>query len=38
MLRGLDFAPIDDSSLPDETPIIVVQHGLTGGMNSVEFA
>ncbi|THV06770.1 AB-hydrolase YheT [Dendrothele bispora CBS 962.96] len=28
---GLDFAPIDDSVLREDTPIIVVQHGLTGG-------
>ncbi|KAG6835449.1 hypothetical protein H0H93_001371 [Arthromyces matolae] len=28
---GLDFAPLDDPTLPDDTPIIVVQHGLTGG-------
>ncbi|KAG6818136.1 hypothetical protein H0H87_000041 [Tephrocybe sp. NHM501043] len=29
--RGLDFAPIDDSNLKDNTPVVVVQHGLTGG-------
>ncbi|THV00431.1 AB-hydrolase YheT [Dendrothele bispora CBS 962.96] len=28
---GLDFTPVEQSSLPDETPIIVVTHGLTGG-------
>ncbi|KAF5364641.1 hypothetical protein D9758_005639 [Tetrapyrgos nigripes] len=28
---GLDFTPPERSSLPDETPIIVVTHGLTGG-------
>lgn len=31
---GLDFAPVDDKSNPylrDDTPIIVVQHGLSGG-------
>ncbi|KAK7472911.1 hypothetical protein VKT23_001017 [Stygiomarasmius scandens] len=28
---GLDFAPIDDSSLHNDTPILVVLHGLTGG-------
>ncbi|KAG6850229.1 hypothetical protein H0H93_016076 [Arthromyces matolae] len=28
---GLDFAPLDDSKLKDDTPIIVVKHGLTGG-------
>jgi predicted alpha/beta-fold hydrolase len=29
--RGLDFAPIDSSDLKDDTPIVVVQHGLSGG-------
>lgn len=29
--RGLDFAPADASGVPDDTPIIVVLHGLTGG-------
>ncbi|THV00751.1 AB-hydrolase YheT, partial [Dendrothele bispora CBS 962.96] len=28
---GLDFTPVEQSSFPDETPIIVVTHGLTGG-------
>ncbi|KAF8825218.1 Alpha/Beta hydrolase protein [Lentinula edodes] len=28
---GLDFAPIDDSALRDDTPIVVILHGLTGG-------
>ena len=30
---GLDMTPTTDQdpSLPDDTPIIVVQHGLTGG-------
>ncbi|THU90460.1 AB-hydrolase YheT, partial [Dendrothele bispora CBS 962.96] len=28
---GLDFTPVEQSSLPEETPIIVVTHGLTGG-------
>ncbi|KAJ7756513.1 Alpha/Beta hydrolase protein [Mycena maculata] len=28
---GLDFAPVEASSVPDDAPIIVVQHGLTGG-------
>ncbi|KAG6866897.1 hypothetical protein C0991_003812 [Blastosporella zonata] len=28
---GLDFAPIDDSMLRDDTPVIIVKHGLTGG-------
>ncbi|KAJ6502571.1 Alpha/Beta hydrolase protein [Mycena sanguinolenta] len=28
---GLDFAPADSSKLKDDTPIIVVLHGLTGG-------
>jgi hypothetical protein len=31
-IRGLDFTPVDDTHLPPETPIIVVMHGLTGGM------
>ncbi|KAF7374833.1 AB hydrolase-1 domain-containing protein [Mycena sanguinolenta] len=28
---GLDFAPLDASTVRDDAPIIVVQHGLTGG-------
>ncbi|KAJ7774649.1 Alpha/Beta hydrolase protein [Mycena maculata] len=28
---GLDFAPVDSSKLSEDTPIIVVLHGLTGG-------
>ncbi|KAF8163282.1 AB-hydrolase YheT [Crassisporium funariophilum] len=28
---GLDFAPPDQSQLHNDTPIVVVQHGLTGG-------
>ncbi|ESK94648.1 lipid metabolism-related [Moniliophthora roreri MCA 2997] len=28
---ALDFAPIDHTQFNDETPIIVVQHGLSGG-------
>ncbi|EAU88560.2 hypothetical protein CC1G_04266 [Coprinopsis cinerea okayama7 len=28
---GLDFAPVDQGSVPDDAPVIVVQHGLTGG-------
>ncbi|KAJ7452448.1 Alpha/Beta hydrolase protein [Mycena galericulata] len=28
---GLDFAPADSSKLREDAPIIVVQHGLTGG-------
>ncbi|KAF8206359.1 AB-hydrolase YheT [Mycena galopus ATCC 62051] len=28
---GLDFAPFDASTVRDDAPIIVVQHGLTGG-------
>ncbi|KAE9384992.1 AB-hydrolase YheT [Gymnopus androsaceus JB14] len=28
---GLDFAPIDDSALSDDTPIVVILPGLTGG-------
>lgn len=30
-LRGLDFAPIASFNLRDDTPIVVVQHGLSGG-------
>jgi hypothetical protein len=33
-ISGLDFAAIDEensSYLKDDTPIIVVQHGLSGG-------
>lgn len=29
--RGLDFAPVDQSTVPNDAPIIIVQHGLTGG-------
>jgi hypothetical protein len=29
---GLDFAPADASTVRDDAPIVVVQHGLTGGM------
>ncbi|KAF8894594.1 AB-hydrolase YheT [Infundibulicybe gibba] len=29
--RGLDFAPADASKAKDDVPIIVVNHGLTGG-------
>lgn len=28
---GLDFTPVESSHLADDTPIVVVQHGLTGG-------
>ncbi|KAJ7109353.1 AB-hydrolase YheT [Mycena epipterygia] len=28
---GLDFAPVDDSKIREDAPIIVVLHGLTGG-------
>ncbi|RXW24113.1 hypothetical protein EST38_g1711 [Candolleomyces aberdarensis] len=28
---GLDFAPVDQSSVKEDAPIVVVQHGLTGG-------
>ncbi|KAL1741532.1 Alpha/Beta hydrolase protein [Schizophyllum fasciatum] len=28
---AMDWAPIDQEALPDDTPIIVVKHGLTGG-------
>ena len=30
--RGIDFTPFDQSKVPDDAPIVVVQHGLTGGM------
>lgn len=30
--RGLDWAPTDQSTVADDAPIVVVQHGLTGGM------
>ena len=30
--RGIDFAPSDHSQVPEDAPIVVVQHGLTGGM------
>jgi len=32
--RGLDFAPVNSSHLKSDTPIIVVQHGLTGGKDT----
>lgn len=32
MNRGLDFVPAEKESLPDDTPVIVVMHGLTGGL------
>ncbi|KAF8798005.1 AB-hydrolase YheT [Phlegmacium glaucopus] len=28
---GIDFAPSDQSKVPEDAPIVVVQHGLTGG-------
>lgn len=28
---GLDFTPVDDTTLKDDAPIVVVMHGLTGG-------
>lgn len=28
---GLDFAPPDQSKIRPDAPIVVVQHGLTGG-------
>ncbi|KAF5358586.1 hypothetical protein D9758_007712 [Tetrapyrgos nigripes] len=28
---GLDFTPVDQSGIPDETPVLVVLTGLTGG-------
>jgi len=31
--RGLDYAPLDQDSVPDDAPIVVVQHGLTGGVS-----
>lgn len=34
-IRGLDFTPVDNTHLPPETPIIVVMHGLTGGMQYI---
>ena len=30
--RGIDFTPFDQSKVPEDAPIVVVQHGLTGGM------
>ena len=30
--RGIDFTPFDQSKVPEDAPIIVVQHGLTGGI------
>jgi predicted alpha/beta-fold hydrolase len=30
--RGLDFTPPEDDNFKLETPVIVVMHGLTGGM------
>jgi hypothetical protein len=39
-IRGVDFAPSDLSKVQEDAPIIVVQHGLTGGMfvyNGVSF-
>ena len=36
--RGLDFTPpASDCVLPDETPIIVVLHGLTGGQHKFDY-
>jgi len=28
---GIDFTPFDQSKVPEDAPIVVVQHGLTGG-------
>ncbi|TRM61226.1 hypothetical protein BD626DRAFT_631772 [Schizophyllum amplum] len=28
---SMDWAPVEQETLPDDTPIIVVKHGLTGG-------
>lgn len=33
--RGIDFAPADGTSVKDDAPIIVVQHGLSGGLDSI---
>jgi predicted alpha/beta-fold hydrolase len=33
-LRGLDFAPVDSASLKDDVPIVIVQHGLSGGIRN----
>jgi hypothetical protein len=30
--RGIDFTPFDQSKVPGDAPIVVVQSGLTGGM------
>ena len=30
--RGIDFTPSDHSKVPEDAPIVVVQHGLAGGM------
>lgn len=38
VFRGLDFTPVDHSGLPPTTPIVVVMHGLTGGMTPFVFA
>ncbi|KAL0946922.1 hypothetical protein HGRIS_013083 [Hohenbuehelia grisea] len=32
---GLDFAPLDKSSVAEDVPIIVVLHGLTGGKSTL---
>lgn len=32
---GIDFAPVDATSVKDDAPIIVVQHGLSGGRDSI---
>lgn len=33
--RGLDFTPPDNEDVPDDAPIIIVTHGLTGGSQLV---
>jgi hypothetical protein len=35
-LSGLDFTPPDDEDVPDDAPIIIVTHGLTGGSPIVD--
>jgi predicted alpha/beta-fold hydrolase len=38
LCRGLDFVPHDSFQNDSGTPIIVVQHGLTGGTRNVEYS
>lgn len=35
-LRGLDFTPPHNEDVPDDVPIVVVAHGLTGGSQIIE--